>query len=63
LVITGREDALIACENSQILADRIPGAKVVILESAGHCFWLEQPQLSNEAISQFLRANSHASKG
>jgi 3-oxoadipate enol-lactonase len=61
LVITGRDDALIAWENSQILADRIPGAKVVVLESAGHCFWLEQPQLSNEAISQFLRANSRES--
>jgi 3-oxoadipate enol-lactonase len=63
LVITGRDDALIAWENSQILADRIPGAKIVVLESAGHCFWLEQPELSNEAIAQFIRTNSRAGNG
>jgi 3-oxoadipate enol-lactonase len=60
LVITGRDDALIAWENSQILADRIPGAKLEILEPAGHCFWLEQPQQSTEAILQFLRSNTQS---
>lgn len=58
LVITGREDALISWENSRILADRIPNARLKIIESAGHCFWLEQPEQSNEAISRFL--DSHA---
>jgi 3-oxoadipate enol-lactonase len=56
LVITGRDDALVSWENSQILADRIPGAELVLLESAGHCFWLEQPQQAGEAILGFLRA-------
>jgi pimeloyl-ACP methyl ester carboxylesterase len=56
LVITGKDDALISWENSQILADRISGAKLVVLESAGHCFWLEQPQQASEAILRFLRA-------
>jgi pimeloyl-ACP methyl ester carboxylesterase len=54
LVITGKNDALISWENSRILADRIPGAKFVLLEPAGHCFWLEQPEQSREAMLGFL---------
>ena len=58
LVITGREDALIAWENSENLAHHIPGANLVVLEPAGHCFWLEQPQQSAEALLNFIRSNS-----
>jgi pimeloyl-ACP methyl ester carboxylesterase len=54
LVITGKDDALVAWQNSQLLADRIPGARLVLLEPAGHCFWLEQPQQSREAMMRFL---------
>ncbi|MGH7916211.1 MAG: alpha/beta fold hydrolase [Candidatus Binataceae bacterium] len=54
LVITGREDVLIAWENSRILAERIPGAQLVVIEAAGHCFWLEQPELAHKAILRFL---------
>ena len=56
LVITGGEDALIAPENSRILAKRIPGARLIVIESAGHCFWLERPGQASEAIAGFLRA-------
>jgi pimeloyl-ACP methyl ester carboxylesterase len=58
LVITGKDDALISWENSRILAERIPGAKFVLLEPAGHCFWLEQPEPSREAIATFLHSSS-----
>ncbi|HJU29436.1 MAG TPA: alpha/beta fold hydrolase [Candidatus Binataceae bacterium] len=61
LVITGREDALISWENSRILADRIPKAQLKIIESAGHCFWLEQPAQSNQSIEGFLDSNSTGS--
>jgi 3-oxoadipate enol-lactonase len=54
LVITGKDDALVAWQNSQVLADRIPGARLVVLQPAGHCFWLEQPQQSRDAMLQFL---------
>jgi 3-oxoadipate enol-lactonase len=57
LVITGRDDALIAWENSRLLAEQIPGAQLEILEPAGHCFWLEQPERSREAILRFLQAH------
>ena len=55
LVITGKDDALISWENSRLLAEHIKGAEHVILEPAGHCFWLEQPQQSGDAIAGFLR--------
>jgi pimeloyl-ACP methyl ester carboxylesterase len=54
LVITGKDDALIPWENSRLIANRIPGAQLRILEPAGHCFWLEQPEQSREAIEHFL---------
>ena len=54
LVITGKDDALVAWQNSQLLAERIPSAILVLLEPAGHCFWLEQPQQSVDAIARFL---------
>jgi 3-oxoadipate enol-lactonase len=48
LVITGAEDVLIPAKNSEILADRIPGARRVILPRLGHAFF-------NEAPADFLR--------
>jgi 3-oxoadipate enol-lactonase len=54
LVITGKDDALIAWENSQIIAERVPGAELVLLEPAGHCFWLEQPEKTRDAIAHFI---------
>jgi len=55
LVITGKDDVLISWENSRILAERIPGAKLMLLEPAGHCFWLERPEQSHQAILAFLQ--------
>jgi len=55
LVITGKDDVLISWENSRILAEYIPGAKLVLLEPAGHCFWMEQPEQSHDALMAFLR--------
>ncbi|NOT55907.1 MAG: alpha/beta fold hydrolase [Deltaproteobacteria bacterium] len=56
LVITGKDDVLISWENSRILADRIPGAKYVLLEPAGHIFWVEQKEQSLSAMTTFLQA-------
>jgi pimeloyl-ACP methyl ester carboxylesterase len=56
LVITGKDDVLIPWENSRILAERIPHAVLEVLEPAGHCFWLEKPQDSCEAILRFLES-------
>ena len=58
LVITGKDDALISAENSRTLAEKIPHAQLVLLEPAGHCFWLEQPEQSRQAIERFLNGES-----
>jgi len=57
LVITGRDDLLISWENSRMLAQRIPGAQLIVLEPAGHCFWLEQPEQASAVILRFLQSN------
>lgn len=58
LVITGKDDALVPWENSRILAERIPGAKLALLEPAGHCFWLEQPEQSKATVLGFLQSQA-----
>lgn len=54
LVITGKDDAIIAWENSKRLAARIPDARLVLLEPAGHGFWIEQSKETLEALLHFL---------
>jgi pimeloyl-ACP methyl ester carboxylesterase len=48
LVITGAKDVLIPARNSEILAARIPGAKLHIIQNAGHAFF-------NETREEFLK--------
>jgi 3-oxoadipate enol-lactonase len=55
LVITGSEDALVPAENSDILKQLIPGAKLHIIDGAGHLFFWEAPEETAEAASHFLR--------
>lgn len=61
LVITGKDDVLLPWENSRLIANCIPGAQLTILEPAGHCFWLEQPDQSRDAIQRFLDTISNLS--
>lgn len=41
LVVTGAEDVLIPAKNSEIIAARIPGAKLHIIPGVGHAFMSE----------------------
>jgi len=54
LILTGRQDKIVAWENSRILAERIPGARLEILEPAGHLFWMEQAEETEKAVLSFL---------
>jgi pimeloyl-ACP methyl ester carboxylesterase len=47
LVVTGAQDALIPARNSEILAERVPGAKLHVIANAAHAFF-------NEAPAEFL---------
>jgi 3-oxoadipate enol-lactonase len=57
LVITGTGDEMMYPTNSELIAERIPGARLELLEGLGHLFWLEDPQ----RVAGLLRA--HAGMG
>ena len=44
---TGPRIGSIAPGNAELLARRIPGAELRLLEGAGHVFWSEQPELAD----------------
>ena len=54
LVISGEADVLVPTENSRRMAERIPGADLVIVENTGHHFYSERPEASAAAILAFL---------
>lgn len=56
LVLAGKEDVLIPPENSKILAERIPNARLRVIEGGGHQFLIEQPDTFNNAVLEFLKA-------
>ena len=57
-ILTGDEDVLVPPENSRILAERIPGARLQVIEKGGHQFLVEQAGASNGAVLEFLKALS-----
>lgn len=54
LAITGAEDRLIPAANSTLIAERIPGARALLLPEAAHFFWIEQPRATAAALIGFL---------
>ncbi len=61
LVIHGESDALIPPGNGELIAQRIPGAKLILLKHASHLFLTDQPEAANKDILEFLL--SQAGKG
>ncbi len=55
LVLHGSDDQLIDVENARVLAARIPGAELAILEGAGHVYHSEQPERADELVLDFVR--------
>jgi pimeloyl-ACP methyl ester carboxylesterase len=54
LVITGDADQLISCTNSELIAERIPGARLRKVPGGSHGFNFETPELFNREILDFL---------
>jgi pimeloyl-ACP methyl ester carboxylesterase len=54
LVIHGNSDQLIPPGNARLIAERIPGAKLVMLDHASHLFLTDQTEAANKAILDFL---------
>jgi pimeloyl-ACP methyl ester carboxylesterase len=56
LVMAGTDDVLIPTENSRLLAGRIRGSKLVLIEDAGHIFFVEQPDAASAALLGFIES-------
>lgn len=54
LSIVGARDEMTPPEHSERMAARIPGARLVIVEGAGHMLPLEQPAAYNAALAEFV---------
>lgn len=57
LVIGGEQDILCPPRFSKMLCERIPNAKLTILEGSGHGVIWEVPQKFNKAVLSFLKSN------
>src|ERR1700747_2122469 len=62
LVIHGESDRLIPPGNATLIAERIPGAKLVMIPHASHLFLTDQPEAALRAIMNFLAAHSDVSQ-
>jgi 3-oxoadipate enol-lactonase len=65
LVIHGQNDRLVPPANSRLIAEKMPGAKVVLIPNASHIFETDQPAAARQAILEFLsgqqlRAETHS---
>jgi 3-oxoadipate enol-lactonase len=58
LVLHGTDDPLLPVSNGRILAERIPGAKLVLFEGARHGYFLEKQAEADAAVLDFLRAHA-----
>jgi pimeloyl-ACP methyl ester carboxylesterase len=56
LVLQGTADTVVDPRNARLLADRIPGARLVMLPDLGHLFFWEDPKAFTEPVIEFLRA-------
>ena len=52
LVVCGREDRMTPLKFSEYLAQRLPSARLVVIEHAGHMTMLEQPASLNVALRE-----------
>ena len=55
LVLAGQDDVTTPVAQSELLRDRIAGAKLTVVPQAGHWLPLEKPQEACDAVGTFLR--------
>ncbi len=54
LIVWGKADRIIDAAYAQEFANRIAGAKAVMIEKAGHLPHLEQPEATGRAVQEFV---------
>jgi pimeloyl-ACP methyl ester carboxylesterase len=55
LVMTGSEDRMMPPENAGLLVEAIPGARLHVVQGAGHGFFYERPEEVNRILIDFFR--------
>ncbi|MHB8910017.1 MAG: alpha/beta fold hydrolase [Syntrophales bacterium] len=56
LVICGAEDKMTPPSFSEFIRDHVPGARLALIEGAGHFVMLENPEAFNAALADFVNA-------
>jgi pimeloyl-ACP methyl ester carboxylesterase len=54
LVVHGAEDQIVPLDEARAMAEAIPGAQFVVIPQAGHLLNLEQPEVYNQVLIDFL---------
>lgn len=55
LLLAGKEDKIVPLVLMERLAERIPKARLVVVEEAGHFLFIERPEVVNREIVRFLK--------
>jgi pimeloyl-ACP methyl ester carboxylesterase len=58
LVIHGESDRLVPAGNGKVIAEKIPGAKLILLTHASHIFTTDQSEAAHRAILEFLEGQN-----
>src|SRR5215471_8872615 len=63
LVIHGESDRLVPAGNGKLIAERIPGAKLVMIPHASHLFLTDQTDAAHRFLLQFLEEQAPGEAG
>jgi poly(3-hydroxyalkanoate) depolymerase len=63
LVLAGDDDPIVPLVNARILASRIPGARLHVVDGGGHLFLLERPTESAALVADFLSSSPASRTG
>jgi pimeloyl-ACP methyl ester carboxylesterase len=53
LVLHGAEDMIITEDDARAMAGALPNAELIMIPGSGHLTAVEQPQLFNDAVTEF----------
>jgi len=62
LVLQGAADTVVDPRNGKLLADRVPGAQLVIFPELGHLLFWQEPDNVADVVTLFLQADGTSSK-